>query len=213
MTANKEILRQAFRNHYDHEFESLLFDAGGVFDDLGGQGGTASGSGVGAAENGTAAIQRTVLTLTNTPVVLADNAGVTAYGSLKVYTFPVGVIFHIGSVSNLALTKSSTGVNADWDGDIALGTVAANNGATPLAGTEQDLIPNTATPQAVGGVTTGDADSTTTEAGVVFDGTGGAKEAYLNVLVDDADHDVTGTPCNLIANGTITITWILLGDN
>jgi hypothetical protein len=30
---------------------------------------------------------------------------------------------------------------------------------------------------------------------------------YLNILVDDADHDVTSTACNIIANGTITLVW------
>lgn len=172
--------------------------------------GTASGTGVVAAESGSA-VRKTVLSLTNAAIVLADNAGVVAFGSLKVYDFPAGAIQFLGATANLALTKSSAGVNVDWDGDIGIGSAAAGNSAT-LTGTEQDLIPSTATPQAVAGATTGNAQSTITQAGLVLDGTGTAADVFLNLLVDDADHDVTGTACNLIANGTITIYWLNLGD-
>lgn len=170
--------------------------------------GAAAGTGVVASEQGNGVIQKTVLTLTNTPVVLADNAGVVAYGSLKIYDFPQGAINFLGATANLAITKSSAGVNADFDGDFSLGSVAANNGAT-LATTEQNIIPTTPTPQAVSGVTSAKGQST---AGLYLDGTGTAVDLYLNMLVDDADHDVTGTPCNLIANGTITVLWTNLGD-
>lgn len=160
---------------------------------------------------GPAGNRKTVLTFVNQAVVLADNAGVVAFGSRQVYDFPAGLVMWEGAVERVDLTKSSAGVNADWDGDISLGTVAANNGAT-LATTEQDLIPTTSTPQAVAGVTTGDALSTSTEAPKLFDGTATAKDIFLNVLIDDADHDVTTTPCNIIVNGTITFYWRLLGD-
>lgn len=154
---------------------------------------------------------RVTLRLVDATISLTDNAGVVAYGSLKLLDFPAGLIRIHGCTANLVLTKSSAGVNADWDGDIAIGTVAANNGAT-LATTEQNVCPTTATPQAVGGVTTGDLKSTATEAVLAIDGTGTAGALYLNVLIDDADHDVTGTACNIIANGTITIVYSDCGD-
>lgn len=169
----------------------------------------ASGTGVTAAE--TSAIKTLTLTLVNTPIPLTDEAGVVAYGGLKVADLPAGNILFLGAVADLAVTKSSAGVNDDWDGDIGLGTVTASNNAT-LTGTEQDLIPSTATPQAVAGATTGDCYSTSTEAPKVFDGTSAAVDVYLNVLVDDGDQDVTGTPCNLIFNGTIKLSYLNLGD-
>lgn len=175
------------------------------------QAGDDAGAGVTKRDLGNQAVQRTVLTLTNTPVVLADAAGVVAYGGLKILDLPEGAILFLGASVNLALTKSSAGVNADWDGDFSLGTVTASNNAT-LSSTEADLIPSTATPQASAGATTAKGASTSTEAPKVFDGTSTAKDVYLNILVDDADHDVTTTPCNIIANGTITILWSLLGD-
>lgn len=174
--------------------------------------GSAAGTGVRATQYGGQAIQRTVIKLTNAAVTLADEAGVVAYGGLKIYDFPAGLILFLGAVADLALTKSSAGVNADWDGDVGLGTVTASNNAT-LSSTEQNLIPSTATPQAASGATTADCKSTTTESGTVLDGTSTPVDVFLNLLVDDADHNVTGTACNLIVNGTITLTWINLGDN
>lgn len=170
--------------------------------------GAAAGTGVTAVESGSGITNRTVLTFVNTPVPLADAAGVVAYGGLKVYDFPAGAIMVMGAVADLDITKSSAGVNADFDGDIGVGTVTASNNAT-LASTEQNVIPTTATPQAVAGVTTGNGASTTSP---TLDGTTTPVDLYVNLLVDDADHDVTTTPCNLILNGTLTVTWTNLGD-
>lgn len=225
--------------------------------------GAVAGTGNTVAEYGNGTVHKSVITLTNTAVALADDAGVVAYGGMKIYDFPLGAIMILGATGDLAITKSSAGVNTDWDGDIALGTAAASTGAT-LISTEADIVPSTATPQAAAGATTGDfggvisvtaltdnsagtandtvqalSDGTTYANDVaairnnfadlaakvneiltrsigagpkVFNGTATAKDVYLNVLVDDADHDVTGTACNLIFNGTITLTWVNLGD-
>lgn len=169
------------------------------------------GAGITVLEKGTEGAHKTILTFNNVILPMVDNAGVVAYASRKIYDFPAGAIRHFGSVSDIDLTKSSAGVNGDWDGDFSIGSVAANNGAA-LATTEQDIIPTTATPQAVSGVTTANGQSTTTEGAKIFDGTGTSIDAFFNILIDDADHDVTGTPCNLILNGTVTINWANLGD-
>ncbi len=158
------------------------------------------------------AVHHAIVQLTDAVVPMVDNAGVVAYGSLKLLDLPAGNILFLGAVADLALTKSSAGVNLDWDGDIGLGSAAANNGAA-LATTEQDYCPTTATPQAVAGATTGDMKSTSTESCKVLDGTATAKDVFLNILVDDTDHDVTTTPCNIIVNGTVKFTYINLGDN
>lgn len=172
--------------------------------------GTVAGTGVTVVESGSGILNKTVLTFTDVDVALTDNAGTVAYGGLKVYDFPAGAILILGAVADLDLTKSSAGVNADWDGDFGVGTVTAGNN-NALATTEQNIIPTTATPQAVAGVTTANGQSTATE-NAVIDGTSTAVDAYLNILVDDADHDVTSTPCNIIVNGTLTLHWINLGD-
>jgi len=171
-----------------------------------GSGGTVSGAGVWASD--AAGFTKTVLNFKNTPIVLADAAGVVAYGGLKIFDFPQGSIVIQGATANLTVTKTSTGVQATWNGDFGVGTVTASNDAT-LSTTEQNIIPTTPTPAAVAGVTSAKGRST---AAVTLDGTTTAVDAYINFLVDDANHDVTTTPCNLILNGTVTILWANMGD-
>lgn len=164
------------------------------------------------AEEGLGPFKKTVITFTNHPIALTDEAGVVAYGSQKVYDFPIGYIRILGAVLDLALTKSSAGVSDTWDGDIGVGSTAAGNN-NALATTEQNIIPTTPTPQAVAGATTGDAQSTATENAAILDGHTTAVDAYVNILVDDADHDVGATPANIILNGSLTILWVSMGDN
>ncbi len=170
--------------------------------------GAKNGSTVSADEAGNGIVRKTTLTLTNHVITLADEAGVVAYGGSKIYDMPAGVICVLGATANLTVTKSSAGVNADWDGAFGLGTFTASNNAT-LASTEQNIIPTTATPQAVAGATTAKGGST---AIAYADGSATAVDIFLNFLVDDADHNVAGTACNLIISGTIDMYWINLGD-
>lgn len=156
----------------------------------------------------TGQVERVTLTLTDVEIALTDEPTTVAYGGLKVLDFPEGQIVILGALLDVDLTKSSAGVNADWDGDVGVGTVTASNNAT-LASTEQNIIPTTATPQASGGSTTANAQSTGL---VVLDGTSTSVDVYINLLVDDADHDVTTTPCNLILNGTLDIVYVVVGD-
>ena len=150
----------------------------------------------------------TVCTFVNMAVALTDEAGVVAYGGKKLFTFPAGQILVLGANANIALTKSSAGVNTDWDGDFGVGTITAGNN-NALATTEQNILPTTATPQAVAGATTSNGNN----AAVAFlDGTSTAAPVFINYLIDDADHNVTGTACNLILNGTLTIIWLNMGD-
>lgn len=185
-------------------FTSTLKTAGNV-------GVAESVSGVTVTEYGDGVFHKTVFTFTNAAIALTDAAGVVAWIGQKLYTFPQGFIYMQSAVLDLALTLSAAGVNADWDGDIAVGT-AVNGEDGTLATTEQDIIPATATPQAAASATTGDAVSTATEH-KIHDGTSAAKALYLNVLVDDTDHDVTSTPTNMIFNGTLTVCWVHMGDN
>jgi len=172
--------------------------------------GTVAGTGVSSREYGIGAIRKTVFTFTDAEVTMADEAGVVAYGGLKIYDMPAGAILFFGATADLDVTLTAAGINADWDGDFGIGTVTASNNAT-LATTEQNILPTTATPQASGSATTANGQSTATE-NAVIDGTSTAVDVYVNFLVDDADHDITSTPTNLVLNGTVTILWVNLGD-
>lgn len=154
-------------------------------------------------------VQRVTLTFDDVALAMVDEAGVVAYAGLKVLDLPEGAYVIHGAVADFDLTKSSAGISATWDGDFGVGTVTASNNAT-LATTEQNIIPTTATPQAVAGVSTARGVST---AAVYLDGTTTPSDVYVNFLVDDADQDVTGTPANIIVNGTLTIVYTYLGNH
>lgn len=179
-----------------------------VIADLSAALGAAAGTGVTAETTGNGILNKTTVTFTDVVIPLADAAGVVAYGGLKFFDAPAGLLHVLGAVANLAVTKSSTGVIDAFDGDFAVGTVTASNNNT-LSSTEANIIPSTATPQAVAGATTAKGVST---AAATLDGTDTAVDMFLNFLVDDTDHDVTGTPANLIVNGTIVVHWVNLGD-
>lgn len=170
--------------------------------------GAAAGTGVTAETTGNGILNKTVVTFDEVVIPLADAAGVVAYGGLKFFDAPEGLLHVLGAVADLVVTKSSAGVNDTFDGDFAVGTVTASNNNT-LSSTEANIIPSTATPQAVAGETTAKGVST---AAATLDGTATANDFYLNFLVDDADHDVTSTPANLVVSGTIVLHWVNLGD-
>jgi hypothetical protein len=166
-------------------------------------------AGLSVKETGAGPYRQTVLTFADVAFSLVDEAAVVAYAGKKVYDFPEGVIKVFGAVANLAIEGSSAGVNDTFDGDFGLGTVTASNNNT-LASTEQNIIPTTATPQAVAKATTAKGLNAADIA--PLDGTGTAIDLFLNFLVDDADQDVTTTPADLVVNGTIVINWMVLGD-
>lgn len=152
-----------------------------------------------------------VIKLTNKSVAVTDNAGVTAYAGLLVHTFTEGFVKFEGAHIQMGIELDAAGVNADFDGDIGLGVVTSA-ATTPLATTEQNLIPTTAIPQAVASVATATAISTATETGVFHDGTTTPVPVFLNFKIDDADHDVTTTPTNLLLTGSITLWYQEMGD-
>lgn len=167
----------------------------------------------GSVNAGSGYIRKEVIAFRDLVLPGQDATGVIGHANVKIFDFPVGHILFLGAVMDLAVTKDSAGIIDTWDGNIGLGTAAEDGTAAPLDGTFQDLIPDTDSPQAVAGATTFKAESTATESGVFHDGSVTPKEAHLNVLIDDTDHDIDGTPANMIINGTITICYVNLGDN
>lgn len=168
--------------------------------------GVVAGSNATVKEFGVGPLKQTVITLSSRSITMTDEAGVVAYGGTKIYDFPAGNILVLGATADLTVTKSGAGINADFDGDFALGTVTASNNNS-LASTEQNLIPTTPTAQAVAGATT--AKGINIAAIAPLDGTATAVDVYLNFLIDDADQNGGGA---LLVSGPITLTWINLGD-
>lgn len=172
--------------------------------------GTKNGANVTVVEQGSGALHRTVLTFTAQDVTITDGgAGHPGVGSLKIYTFPEGWIHNFGIVTDLEATAAAN-ISVTWSGDWAIGSTA--NAGDTIEGTELDLLAESATAiaigPAVGSVLSLNDKSEATEQ-IDFDGTAGAKEVYINVLVDDADCAGNST---ISLTGTVVITWVNLGD-
>jgi hypothetical protein len=162
-----------------------------------------------AVENAVGTVHSTVLTLTDVALTLAAAGAGVGFGNVKLYDFPEGYIYVQGIVADLAITSADADLSDTWNGDIAFGTAADADGT--LAGTELNLVPKTDTPAATAKATTGDCVSTATEH-IIVDGHSTAADLILNMLVDAAElADASNAPVAI--SGTITITWINLGDN
>jgi hypothetical protein len=171
--------------------------------------GTVAATGNKVVETNSGSVHTSVLTLTDVALTLAAAGAGVGFGNVKLYDFPEGYIYVQGVVADLAITSADADLSDTWNGDIALGTAADADGS--LAGTELNLVPKTSTPAATAKATTGDCVSTATEHAIV-DGHTTAADLILNLLVDAADiADASSAPVAL--TGTITITWINLGDN
>jgi hypothetical protein len=178
--------------------------------------GTKNGSTVSVVESGVGNFHKTLLTLTATPITVTDEAGVSQYGGVKVYTFPAGLIFTQGAVLTGNLTLGTTGTIIDtYTGANALGSVIASaTGAATLVTTAATWLQSTANATAAAKVAAIDSVSIATqltESGARhFDGTTTPGEVWLNFkIADDATH-TTGTGS---FTGTIQLTWVNLGDN
>jgi len=177
--------------------------------------GAKNGATVSAVERGDGVLHQTVLTCAATPITITDEAGSCQWGgTAKLYDFPDGALVAIGAVATGDLTLGTTGTIINtYAGIMSLGTAAATSANATLTTTEADIIASTATTEAVAKVAATDAYSTATlltESGAAWlDGTGTAKDLYLNFIITD---DVSHTSGTGTWTGTITLTWINLGD-
>lgn len=162
-----------------------------------------------ATESGDSLIHKTVLTCTALPLTVADDAGVAQYGGVKVYEFPLGLIFTAAAKMAGNLTMGATGTFIDaFTGVNALGSVVATTGATLVDG-EATWLQSTANATAATKVAAISSISVATQltesASRVFDGRTTKAPMFLNfAIADDATHTAgTGT-----FTGTITVVWL-----
>jgi len=168
--------------------------------------GVKNGSTVSVAEYGDSGVHKTVFTLTNTPIALADDAGVGQYGGVKLYDMPAGNHLFLGAVIDANLTLTETAWKDTAEGDVGLGTSLVTDG-NALATTEQNIIPTTAiaamTAQA------GPINAGSTAPATIAAAGGADTDIFLNVRIDDdAAHAAGGG----FINGTVTLVWANLGD-
>ena len=147
----------------------------------------------------------TTLTRTDAEVTLTDDAGNGQYGGLLLYTFPEGLVKSLGVAVNGTLTGDVSYI-ATFDGSVSVGTTAVSDAT--FGGADEDLLADGAFTQAVDSVAA--VNRVGGSAAAESDGTTTAVPVYLNfVITDDAAH-ATGTG---LFNGTVTLTWLYLGDD
>jgi len=168
--------------------------------------GAPNGTGVTVKEYGNGGtIHKTVLTFTNVSIAITDRTTAGAQGSLKIYDFPTGHLIMQGAAMNLTTLAGAGGITdtAALVGSVGTATVGTDN-ATLLT-TEADIIASTAGTLSSGA---GTLKNTGTQSLGIFDGTGTAIDAYLNIAVPDAGSSADDT---VTVNGTVTFFWSLGG--
>jgi hypothetical protein len=152
-------------------------------------------------------IHQTVLTLADLPQTILDAS---SWAGTKIYDFPAGRLSVLGCTASLApktTTTIATTIKSGVAGAVALGTAATDSIA--LTATEVDLLPSTVTANSTVIDVAAAAVTAALAAAAQFDGTSSAISMYLNSSVAAADIDGNGA---LAWSGTITITWMNLGD-
>lgn len=174
--------------------------------------GAKNGSTVTVEEKGSGVVHQTVLTLASTLCPIVSVTTGNGVGGIKIYDMPEGYIRVLGCTADLTLLVGSA-KEADYtdntpEGDMGIGTVApANADAFGTDATDDDI----ATGATITMSTFADTVTLTPEAALNHDGTSTAKDVFVNMLIDAADID-DDTTSEVEVSGTVTLTWINLGD-
>lgn len=146
------------------------------------------------------------LTLSSFSVTVANTTGA-SFGASKIYDFPAGRILILGAVADLSFNWAGQDIGATGSGDFSVGSTATADAT--LSSTDVNIIASSAmTDPFVAGVGAGVGSSA---AAVYLDGTTTAADAYLNIIIDDADVSDAASDIVLVS-GTITLYYINLGD-
>ena len=163
-------------------------------------------AGVTIKEYGDGLLHKTVFTLTAVSVDMTDATTAGCHGKIQLYDFPDGLVDVLGATTNVTLLAGAGGI-ADTAAVVAglgTGAVATDNGTLVGSG-EADIVASTAATLTAGA----GAFKGKTTVVVVLDGTGTAKDMYLNMAMVDAESSASDT---LTLNGTVTLVWVSAGD-
>jgi len=165
-----------------------------------------------AVEYGNGIIHQTVLTLTLSGATHdLDLAGDADCGTgIKIYDFPAGRILILGATINAsAVCNDAFNASANDVYNLSCGSVSAVQAAEgDLTDTEVDIIPKTVI-DTVSNTTLTNAWHAALAASAAFDGTTDALDLYVNASVLNAS---TTKAVTIAITGTLTVTWINLGD-
>ncbi len=155
-------------------------------------------------------IRRLTLPIRNVALTVNGATGV-GFGSAVIGDVPDGNILLLGAVSYLQFQGPTSASLVDtYDGDYGIGSTPADD-ATITNG-DVDIIQSTALGAATAELSpNARGTSAAATAGVILDNTDGSLELNLNLLIDDAN--ISGDGIVMTANGTLTLSYILLGDD
>ncbi len=141
-----------------------------------------------------------------------DGATGVGFGTSVIGDLPEGNILFLGAVSYLQFSSAAAGITATFDGDYSIGTVPTADTDVSDAG-EANIIPSTALGAATAKVSpiVRGTQSDGSLAGVVLDNTDGSLELNLNLLIDDAA--ISADDVIVLANGTVTVSYVVLSDD
>jgi hypothetical protein len=154
-------------------------------------------------------IQQVTFTLADVEIAITDTL---AYVGKKIFTFPAGRILVLGAIASLkwaVLTDRATTINASASLTWALGSATASN--ITLTSTMIDMLAKQTT--VLNGTTTAYTAAATAgalAASCQLDGTTTAVPVFLNCGFE-TDTQIDGD-ATLAAKGTITLTYLNLGD-
>jgi len=164
--------------------------------------GAPNGTGVTAIE-GMGELHTTVINLSATALTGADNGDMQF--AQKIYDCSDGSILIMGATADFTILGSG-GVHTDGTGYWAVGTETC----ATLAGNDKNIIAKSGqfTLSSFTEDVTG-RSAAIIDSGAPFDGSSTAIAYYLNLLIDAAGWTTAGT---LTITGTVTLTWLNLGD-
>lgn len=197
-------------------------NSGGTDDDtLDSVGALTSLTGLSVVEKGDGGVHKTIITFDDVSIATVDGSTPATDGAWftqPLYTFPVGHIAVLGSHAQFPLgeleagTGGGTGLSDTADFEIGVGTVASANASSFGLGdgTQENIV--TALDVDLTSGTSDAIEAAAQATAAVYDGTGGAIVARLNMrTLDDADHGTVAD--TLIVSGTVTLLWTALGDD
>ncbi len=152
-------------------------------------------------------ITKMTLSLDGLAMAITEDTAI-GWGTVVVGGLPEANILLLGLVMDATLTASGTGIEADFAGSVALGTVATADDDITTPATNDDMLTSTAYSAADTSVATFKVDNATS---VIIDNTDGTAEINLNVIIDDAG--VAGDVGVLTAAGALYIVYVTLGDD
>jgi len=195
-----EALIQWYQDHSD------------VFTVLGRNGASPSGltsvTGLSAIDTFDGIVHQSVLTLTDVAQAVTNG---TEYQGTKLFDFPAGNILVLGCVASIAQKTTSalaSTLNAGSTGALSIGSAAASS--TTLNGTMANFLTSTAFTSSATINVAGTVVGGVLAAPLNLDGTTTAADMYINTAyatTTDVDGNATQT-----LTGTITLTWLNLGD-